>query len=163
MGAPIAFRHTGFKGRRMDRLVTLFGGGGFLGRYVAQALFRSGARVRIAQRNPGAAYFLKPLAGLGQVQLAAVDIRDADRVRAAVEGSDAVVNLVGVLKGDFEGFHVDGARHVAQAAAAAAARALVQVSAIGAEAESDSDYFRTKAGGEAAARAAVPGATIMRP
>jgi NADH dehydrogenase len=147
----------------MDRLVTLFGGGGFLGRYVAQALFRSGARVRIAQRNPGAAYFLKPLAGLGQVQFAAVDIRDAERVRAAVEGSDAVVNLVGVLKGDFEGFHVAGARNVADAAAAVGARALVQVSAIGAEAESDSAYFSTKAGGEAAARAAMPGATIVRP
>jgi uncharacterized protein YbjT (DUF2867 family) len=147
----------------MDRLVTLFGGGGFLGRYVAQALFRSGARVRIAQRNPGAAYFLKPLAGLGQVQLAAVDVRDADRVRAAVEGSDAVVNLVGVLKGDFEGFHVDGARNVAQAAAAVGAKALVQISAIGAEAETDSAYFRTKAGGEAAARAAMPGATVVRP
>ncbi|MFL6863889.1 MAG: complex I NDUFA9 subunit family protein [Allosphingosinicella sp.] len=147
----------------MDRLVTLFGGGGFLGRYVAQALFRSGARVRIAQRDPGAAYFLKPLASLGQVQFCPVDIRDADRVRATVAGSDAVVNLVGVLKGDFEAFHVDGARNVAEAAAGLGAKALVQVSAIGAEAETDSAYFRTKAGGEAAARAAMPGATIVRP
>src|SRR4051812_20931169 len=162
MGAPILFRRYRFQGTTMDRLVTLFGGGGFLGRYVAQALFRSGARVRIAQRDPGAAYFLKPLASLGQVQFCPIDIRDADRVRAAVAGSDAVANLVGVLKGDFEAFHVDGARNVAEAAAAAGAKALVQVSAIGAEAETDSAYFRTKASGEAAARA-MPGATIVRP
>src|SRR3954452_12323272 len=115
MGAPILFRRYRFQGTTMDRLVTLFGGGGFLGRYVAQALFRAGARVRIAQRNPGTAYFLKPLAGLGQDQFVAVDVRDPKRVRAAAHGSDAVVNLVGVLKGDFQAMHVDAARTVAEA------------------------------------------------
>jgi len=147
----------------MDRLVTLFGGGGFLGRYVAQALFNAGARVRIVQRNPSTAVFLKPLASLGQVQLVAGDVTDAARVRACAEGSHAVVNLVGVLKGRFHDVHVEGARNVAEAAAAAGAGTLVQISAIGADAEAESLYYATKGEGEAAARAAFPGATIVRP
>jgi NADH dehydrogenase len=147
----------------MDRLVTLFGGGGFLGRYVAQALFDAGARVRIVQRDPRSAYFLTPLAAVGQLQFVAGDITDAARVRAAVQGSDAVVNLVGILKGDFASIHVGGARNVAEAAAAAGAGALVQVSAIGADPEAPSAYARSKGAGEAAVREAFPGATIVRP
>jgi NADH dehydrogenase len=147
----------------MDRLVTLFGGGGFLGRYVAQALFNTGARVRIVQRNPNTAVFLKPLASLGQIQIVAGDIRDAARVRAAAEGSDAVVNLVGLLKGRFRDVHVEGARNVAEAAAAAGAEALIQVSAIGADPYDASAYLATKGEGEAAVRAAFAGATIVRP
>jgi NADH dehydrogenase len=147
----------------MDRVVTLFGGGGFLGRYVAQALFRTGARVRIAQRDPRRAFFLKPLGALGQVQFVQVDIRDLRQVREAVKCADAVVNLVGILKGDFEGVHVDGARNVAEAAAEAGASALVHVSAIGADALNESRYGRTKGEGEAAVRAAFPTATVMRP
>jgi NADH dehydrogenase len=147
----------------MDRLVTLFGGGGFLGRYVAQALFRTGARVRIAQRDPRSAFFLKPLAALGQVQFVAADIRDQGQVREAVKEADAVVNLVGILRGAFHGIHVDGARNVAEAAAASAASSLVHVSAIGADPESPSAYGRTKSEGEQAVRAAFPGATIVRP
>jgi NADH dehydrogenase len=147
----------------MERLVTMFGGGGFLGRYVAQALFRTGVRVRIAQSNPKRAYYLKPLAGTGQVQFAAIDIRDAAKVREAVRGSSAVINLVGILKGDFHGIHVNGARNVAEAAAAAGAEALVHVSAIGADPASESAYGRSKGEGEQAVRAAFPGATVMRP
>lgn len=147
----------------MDRLVTLFGGGGFVGRYVAQALYRSGVRVRIAQRDPRQAFFLKPLGALGQTQFVAVDIRDSEQVMAAVEGAHAVVNLVGVLKGDYFGLHVDGARNIAEAATAAGATALVQISAIGADSKSASRYGRSKGKGEQAVRAAFPGATIMRP
>ncbi|HEY0313481.1 MAG TPA: complex I NDUFA9 subunit family protein [Allosphingosinicella sp.] len=147
----------------MDRLVTLFGGGGFLGRYVAQALFNTGARVRIVQRNPSTAVFLKPLASLGQIQFVAGDIADAARVRAAAEGSHAVVNLVGILKGRFHEVHAEGGRNVAEAAAAAGAEALVQVSAIGADPEAQSAYLASKGEGEAAARAAFPNTTIMRP
>ncbi len=146
-----------------DRVVTLFGGGGFLGRYSAQALFRTGARIRVAQRNPRQANFLHPLAAVGQLQLLPVDIRDPAAVRAAVRGSDSVVNLVGILKGDFDGLHVAGARNVAEAAAEAGAGALVHVSAIGADPDSESAYGRTKGEGEAAARSAFPGATILRP
>jgi uncharacterized protein YbjT (DUF2867 family) len=147
---------------KTDRLVTLFGGGGFLGRYAVQALHRAGARVRIVQRDPRRAWFLKPLGALGQTQFVAADIRDTDQARRAAEGSDAVVNLVGILKGDFQAIHVEGARNAAAAAAASGASALVQVSAIGADPESPSDYGRTKGEGEAAARV-FPGATILRP
>ncbi|MET1111387.1 MAG: complex I NDUFA9 subunit family protein, partial [Allosphingosinicella sp.] len=146
-----------------DRVVTLFGGGGFLGRYSAQALFRTGARVRIAERDPRRAYFLKPLAAVGQVQFVAVDISDPKAVGEAVRGSDSVVNLIGILKGDFDAIHVAGARNVAEAAAAAGASALVHVSAIGADPDSESAYGRSKGEGEAAVRAAFPGATILRP
>lgn len=147
----------------MDELVTLFGGGGFLGRYVTQELLRCGARVRIAGRDPASAQSLKPLGGLGQLQFVAADIgRPASAARAA-EGSSAVVNLVGVLKGDFQRVHVDGARNAAAAATAAGARAFVQVSAIGADPAAASGYGRSKGLGEAAVRAAFPAATIIRP
>jgi uncharacterized protein YbjT (DUF2867 family) len=147
----------------MEQLVTLFGGGGFLGRYVAQALMKSGARIRIAERDPSNAWFLKPLGALGQTQFVAADITKPESARRAAQGSTAVVNLVGILKGDFDRFHVDGARNAAQAAAAAGAQAFVQVSTIGADADSPSAYGRSKAAGEAAVREVFPGATIVRP
>jgi NADH dehydrogenase len=146
-----------------DRVVTLFGGGGFLGRYTAQALFKTGARVRVAQRNSRGANFLHPLAAVGQLHLVPVDISDSKRVSAVVRGSDAVINLVGILKGDFDSIHVAGARNVAEAAAEAGAGALVHVSAIGADPRSESAYGRSKGEGEAAVRAAFPEATIVRP
>ncbi|HEV2816417.1 MAG TPA: complex I NDUFA9 subunit family protein [Allosphingosinicella sp.] len=148
---------------KTERLIALFGGGGFIGRYAAQALFRAGARVRIAEREPRRAFFLKPLCGLGQIQFARVDLADRAAVAAAVAGADAVVNLVGILKGDFEKVHVAGARHIAEAAAAAGVPALVHVSAIGADPESPSAYGRSKGEGELAVRAAFPAATILRP
>ena len=146
-----------------DRVVTLFGGGGFLGRYAAQSLLSAGARVRVVQRDPRRAFFLKPLAAVGQLQLVAADVRDGEAVRRAAGGSDSVVNLVGILKGDFDAIHVAGARNVAEAASAAGAKALVHVSAIGADPESESAYGRSKGEGEEAVRAAFPGATILRP
>jgi uncharacterized protein YbjT (DUF2867 family) len=147
----------------MTELVTLFGGGGFLGRYVAQALLQRGVRVRVAERDPKRAFFVKPLGGLGQTQFVAADITKPDTVRRAVAGSDAVVNLVGLLAGKLHLVHVEGARNVAEAAAAAGTKALVHVSAIGADAGSPADYGRTKAEGETAVRAAFPRATIVRP
>lgn len=146
-----------------DKLITLIGGGGFLGRYIAQALLEQGARVRIAQRDPKSALFLKPLGGLGQMQFVAADVRKPDSIARAIQGSDGVVNLVAILKGDFQAFQVDGARHVAEAAAAAGVGALVHVSAIGADSASPSAYGRSKGDGEAAVRAAFPGATVVRP
>jgi NADH dehydrogenase len=148
---------------KTDRLVTLFGGGGFIGRYVAQALFKGGARVRIAEREPRRAFHLKPLCGLGQIQFLRADVTRRSDVERAVHGADAVINLVGVLRGDFQRVHADGARHVAEASAAAGAEALVHVSAIGADPESESEYGRTKGEGELAVRAAFPAATIIRP
>ena len=144
------------------QLITVFGGGGFLGRYVVQRLLARGARVRIAEREPRKALFLKPLGGLGQTQFVAADVRDAASVARAAQGSDAVINLVGAFD-DMAAVQADGAGHVGAAAKSAGARALVHVSAIGADSESPSLYGRSKGNGEAAAREAFPGATIVRP
>ncbi|WP_342250429.1 complex I NDUFA9 subunit family protein [Sphingomonas sp. OTU376] len=146
-----------------DKLVVLIGGGGFVGRYVAQELLAAGARVRIAQRRPRDAWFLKPLGDLGQTQFVAADVTRPDSVVAAVAGADAVINLVGVLKGDFDAVNAGGARNVAEAARAAGVGTLIHFSALGAEADSASAYGRTKAAGEAAVRQAFPDAILLRP
>lgn len=148
---------------KTDILVTVFGAGGFLGRYVAQSLLKTGVRIRVAERDPRRAWYLKPLGGLGQVQFVRADVTDKAAVAAAVQGSDAVINLVGILKGPFHRIHVDGARNIAEAAAAAGVPALVHISALGADPEAESAYGRSKGEGEAAVRAAFPGATIIRP
>lgn len=145
-----------------DKLVTVFGGGGFVGRYVAQALFGQGARVRVAVRNPARAMHIKPLGNLGAVQLLAADIRKAASVARAVQGADAVVNLVGSFA-NMDAVQNQGAGNVASASAAAGVEALVHISAIGADAQSESEYGRSKAAGEAAVRRAFPFATILRP
>ena len=146
-----------------DRLVTLIGGGGFIGRYVAQELLAAGARVRVVERDPRRAWFIKPLGGLGQTQFAGGDVTKPETIARAVAGSDAVVYLVGTWGPDFRGLHVSGVRAAAEAARDAGAEAFVMVSALGADAESASKYYATKAEGEAAARAAFPGAIAVRP
>ncbi len=146
-----------------NKLVTLIGGGGFLGRYVARELMRDGTRVRVAQRDPRQAYFLRTQGGLGQTQFVAADIARPDTVARAVEGADAVVNLVGVMGGNMQRIHVDGAPAVAEAARAARVTALAQVSAIGADANGQAAYARSKGEGETAVRQAFPNATILRP
>ena len=146
-----------------NKLVTLIGGGGFLGRYVARELMRDGTRVRVAQRDPRQAYFLRTQGGLGQTQFVAADIARPDTVARAVEGADAVVNLVGVMGGNMQRIHVDGARAVAEAARAAGVTALAHVSAIGADANGQAAYARSKGEGETAVRQAFPNATILRP
>ncbi len=144
------------------KLITLFGGGGFVGRPTAQALMQAGARLRIAQRNPARAARVKALGGLGQTQFATVDIRNADSVARAVAGSDGVVNLVGSF-GDYDAVQREGAAHVAKACAEAGITVPVHISAIGADAQSPSHYGRSKGEGEAAMRAACPDAIILRP
>jgi uncharacterized protein YbjT (DUF2867 family) len=146
-----------------DKLVTLIGGGGFLGRYVAQALLAAGARVRVAQRDPREAWYLKPLGGLGQTQFIAADISRPDTIARAIAGADGVVNLVGSFTGDLRRVHVAGPRALAEAARAAGVSALVHVSAIGADPNGTSYYAQTKGEGEAAVREAFPTATILRP
>jgi uncharacterized protein YbjT (DUF2867 family) len=148
---------------RRDELVTVFGGGGFIGRYVCEMLFRSGVRIRIASRKPRRDYFIQPLAEVGQFGFVRADITDAASVARAVRGASAVVNLVGVLKGDFRALHVDGPRNLAAAARDAGALALVHISAIGADPKSESLYGKTKSEGEVAVHAAFPKATIIRP
>lgn len=146
-----------------NRIVTIFGGGGFIGRYVCEILFGRDVRVRVASRNPRSAHFLQPLAPVGQFGTVRTDITDAASVRAAVTSSDAVINLCGVLKGRFDAVNAVGARNVAEAARDAGARSVVHISAIGADPKSDAAYARTKGEGETSVRAAFPGATIIRP
>ena len=148
-------------------LVTVFGGSGFLGKHVVRALVKDGWRVRVPLRSPHTAQELKVIGDVGQVQLMQANIRFPKSVERAVEGSDAVINLVALLfeagKQNFESVHVRGAETLASAAKAAGVHNVVQVSAIGADIDSDSDYARTKGEAEAAIRAAVPSADIMRP
>lgn len=148
---------------RDPQLITIFGGGGFIGRYVCERLLRSGVRVRVASRRPSRAHFIQPLGQVGQFGFVRADITERDSVARAVEGATAVINLCGVLKGRFRAVHVTGARNIAEAARDSGAEALVHVSAIGADPESESEYGRTKGEGEAAVRAAFPAATIIRP
>lgn len=148
---------------RPPPLVTVLGGGGFIGRYVCEALLRSGARLRVAQRDPRRAWFLQPLGSVGQVSVTAADMRRPATIERAVEGADAVINLVGAFDGDLDAVHVSGPRHAAAAALATGASAFVHLSAIGADPKSTSRYGRTKGEGEAAVREAFPNATILRP
>jgi NADH dehydrogenase len=151
----------------MARTATVFGGSGFIGRYVVKRLAREGWVVRAAARLPQSALFLRTMGAVGQVTPIAANLRDERSVAAAVAGVDAVVNLVGILyqKGrqTFDAVHVHGAAAVARGAAAAGVRRLVHVSALGADPGSDSAYARSKAAGEQAVRAAFPAAAIMRP
>lgn len=151
----------------MSKLVTIYGGSGFVGRYIARRMALDGWRVRVAVRRPNEALFVKPYGVPGQVEPVLCNIRDEASVRAAMQGADAVVNCVGILsesgKNRFEAVQAEGAGRVARVAAELGVRHLVQLSAIGADAGSDSDYARTKAAGEAAVLGAFPSAVILRP
>ena len=151
----------------MSKLVTIIGGSGFVGRYIARRMAKEGWRVRVAVRRPNEAIFVRPYGVVGQVEPVACNIRDDASVRAAVHGADAVVNCVGILapsgRNTFDSVQADGAARVARIAAEQGAATLVQISAIGASAESDSHYARSKAAGEAAVLAAFPDAVILRP
>jgi NADH dehydrogenase len=148
---------------RAQELVTVFGGSGFIGRYVCEMLMKSGARIRIASRNPRRAYFIQPLGQVGQFGFVRADVTERKSVERAIDGASAVVNLVGVLKGRFHAVHVTGARNVAEAARDGGAAALVHMSAIGADPGSQSAYGRSKGEGEAAVRDACQTASIFRP
>ena len=150
-----------------SKLVTIFGGSGFLGRQTVRALARDGWRIRVAVRHPHMSFFLKPAGQVGQIAAVKCDVTDPDQVAAAVSGADAVVNLTGILYSgggqNFEDVHADGAGNIAEASAKAGVTALVHVSAIGADSESHSAYAQSKAQGEARVRAAFADATILRP
>lgn len=151
----------------MQGLVTVFGGSGFVGGQVVRALAKAGHRVRVAVRNPNLAYRMRMLGDVGQIEVVQANVRNVPSVARAVDGAEAVVNLVGVLwesgRQTFQTLHVMGAKTVAEQARAAGVKRLVQVSALGADLESSSKYQRTKALGEAAVRAAFPGAVVIRP
>lgn len=149
------------------KLVTVFGGSGFVGRHVVKALAARGYRIRVACRRPDLAGHLRPIGTVGQVQPVQANLRYPQSVAQAVEGAYAVVNLVGILypsgRQTFDAVQARGARTLAQAARDAGVSRFVHMSAIGADAKSDIAYRRTKAEGEAAVLAAIPEAMIMRP
>jgi uncharacterized protein YbjT (DUF2867 family) len=148
-------------------LVTLFGGSGFIGRYTARSLVKAGYRVRVAVRRPHLAGDVRLAGAPGWVDIVQANVRHRQSVDAALEGADAVVNLVGILyeKGrqSFEAAQRDGAINIAEACAAAGIDNLVHISAIGANTETKADYAETKGEAETAIREIVPNATILRP
>jgi len=148
-------------------VVTVFGGSGFIGRYVVRRLAQQGWTVRVAVRRPDRALFLKTMGAVGQVTPVAADVRSERSVAAAVAGADAVINLVGILyeKGgrNFQSIHVEGAERVARLAKAAGVKTFVQMSSLGAAQNAEAAYARTKAAGEAAVRGHFPDARIIRP
>lgn len=150
-----------------QQLVTVFGGSGFVGRHVVRALVKRGYRVRVAVRRPDLAGFLQPLGMVGQIHAVQANLRYPESVAAAIKGSHAVINLVGILheagRQNFQSVQARGARAIAEAAAALGVARMIHVSAIGAAADSPSTYARSKAEGEAAVLAAMPGAVILRP
>ena len=149
------------------RIVTVFGGSGFLGRHLIQKLAHDGAFIRVAVRRPEFAGFLRPMGGVGQIALMQANVRDDDSVARAIEGASEVVNLSGILvqrgRQRFAEVHARAPGRIARAAAAAGVDKLVHISAIGADAGANSAYARSKAAGEQALREAYPQATIIRP
>jgi uncharacterized protein YbjT (DUF2867 family) len=149
-----------------SKLVTVFGGTGFVGRHVVRALAKRGYRVRVAVRHPDLAFDLQPLGGVGQIQAVQANLRFRWSVDRAVEGADHVINLVGILfesgSQRFDALQDFGARAVAEAARAAGA-SLTQMSAIGADVNSESGYAASKGRGEAAVHETLKSAVIMRP
>ncbi len=149
------------------KLVTVFGGSGFLGRYIVRELAKKGYRVRVAVRRPDLAGHVQPMGAVGQVHAIQANLRYGWSIDRAVDGADAVVNLVGILyesgKQSFDAVQAQGAGLIAQACKKAGITNVVHVSAIGADENSDASYARSKALGEQAMRAAVPETIIMRP
>ncbi|WP_299935791.1 complex I NDUFA9 subunit family protein [uncultured Pelagimonas sp.] len=151
----------------MPKLVTIFGGAGFLGRYIARRMAKEGWRVRVAVRRPNEALHVRPYGVVGQVEPVFCNIRDDASVRAAMDGADAVVNCVGTFdksgKNNFDAVHVDGAGRIARIATELGVSQMTHISAIGADAGSSSLYAKTKARGEEAVLAHKPDAIILRP
>ena len=151
----------------MSKLVTIYGGSGFVGRYIARRMAKEGWRVRVAVRRPNEAMHVKPYGAVGQVEPVLCNLRDDNSVAQAMRGADAVVNCVGVLnelgRNSFDAVQAEGAERIARIAAEQGIIRMVHVSAIGADADSDSDYSRTKALGETGVLRHMPDAMILRP
>lgn len=151
----------------MSRLVTIYGGSGFIGRYIARRMARQGWRVRVAVRNPNDAGFVRTYGVVGQVEPVFCNIRDDASVASVMYDSDVVVNCVGILaekgKNTFDAVQVEGPERIARIAAEQGVTRMVHISAIGANADSRSDYARTKAAGEKAVLKHMPDAVILRP
>jgi uncharacterized protein YbjT (DUF2867 family) len=153
--------------REANRLATVFGGSGFLGRYIVRALVHQGWRIRVAVRRPDLAAFLQPIGGVGQIQPVQANLRFPDSIAAAIEGASAVVNAAGVKAESgaqtYKAVHVDGALALARAASAARVSSYVHISGIGSDPDSASPYIASKGLGEKATRETLPDAIIVRP
>lgn len=151
----------------MSNLVTIFGGSGFVGRYIAQRLAAKGWRVRVAVRRPNEAMFVKPYGVPGQVEPVLCNIRDDASVAAVMRGADAVVNCVGTFdrtgRNNFDAVQHEGAARVAKTAAAQGIATLVHISALGCDRDEQSDYAASKRAGETAILESYPAAMIVRP
>lgn len=151
----------------MSKLVTIYGGSGFVGRYIARRLAKAGWRVRVAVRKPNEAMHVKPYGAVGQVEPVFCNIRDDDSVRAVMHDADAVVNCVGTFerkgRNNFDAVQHEGAERIARIASEQGVSRMVHISAIGADVDADSDYARTKALGEEGVLAHFPSAVILRP
>jgi uncharacterized protein YbjT (DUF2867 family) len=153
--------------REANRLATVFGGSGFLGRHIVRALVHQGWRIRVAVRRPDLATFLQPIGGVGQIQPVQANLRFPDSIAAALEGASAAVNATGVKAESgaqtYTAVHVDGAFALARAASAARVSSYVHISGIGADPNSSSPYIASKGLGEKATRDTFADAVIMRP
>jgi NADH dehydrogenase len=151
----------------MSKLVTIYGGSGFVGRYIARRMAKEGWRVRVAVRRPNEAMHVKPYGVVGQVEPVFCNIRDDASVAAVMQGADAVVNCVGVLnelgKNSFDALHTEGPGRIARIAADQGVGQMVHISSIGASVDSHSAYGRSKAAGEANVLKHMPDAVILRP
>lgn len=152
----------------MERTATVFGGSGFIGRYIVKRLANAGYTVRVAVRDPEAAHFLQPMGNVGQIVRLPVAVQDDEAVRWALDGADVAVNLVGIMHETggaqtFEQVQAQAPARIARAANDAGVKRFVQLSALGADADSPSIYARTKAQGEWAVLEAFPDAAVLRP
>jgi NADH dehydrogenase len=151
----------------MSQLATIYGGSGFVGRYIARRLAKQGWRVRVAVRRPNEAMFVKPYGVVGQVEPVFCNIRDDASVAAVAEGADAVVNCVGTFDArganNFAAVQAEGAERIARVASQMGIKRMVHISAIGADAKGLSTYAQTKAAGEEGVLRHIPDAMILRP
>lgn len=150
-----------------QRIVTVVGGSGFLGRYVVKHLAEAGFTVRVLCRHPSGALFLKPSGFVGQIVLDYADLCRPQTIKGKLNYSEAVINLAGILyesgKQTFSRLHAQGAEKLAQEAREAGVKRFIHISALGADKATNSTYARTKLAGEEAVRNVYPGAVIIRP
>lgn len=150
-----------------DNIITIFGGTGFVGRYVVRELAKTGALIRVVSRAPQRGKELKTFGYVGQITLEKGSVLDRDSVARALENANIAINLVGILyeRGHqrFSSVQAQGAERVAQAAKEARVERLVHMSALGVDKAGQSKYARSKLNGEKAVLAAFPDATVLRP
>jgi len=151
----------------MSKIVTIYGGSGFVGRYIARRLAKAGWRIRVAVRRPNEAMHVKPCGAVGQVEPILCNIRDDASVRCAMQGADVVINCVGTFdrkgRNNFDAVQHEGAERIARLAAEEGVARLVHISAIGADEDAESEYCKTKALGEQGVQTHFPNAVILRP